>query len=835
MGYLFDHKALQSLIYEMNAQKPVWDDGLDIILERAQKFSESKNITGKGATNIKNYLKDIYPMIINDLKTNVYDLDAAIACYNNAFLQIDGGDGTEEALVRETEMEGFSEGLASRRGPVQDMDYSVRQALNSIRHIEHIPYETTEQFEKELRKLYTRVSDINDDIKAMEAKYAGEAIEKLQGSIKAVIAMLQDQINQDISKYTPEAMMQNQAYREMVRTYNELYDEIEANEEQIRIAQESKGEMLQALYEKRLEEANKAKFFMQVLCVVASVAVTVATGGAAAPLVMVATGAITGAVSAGWNSYWDQTVGTPACPGKPNWGTVFKDAAVGGATGAVTSAIGCGAGEIGKQLTKGVTSELGKLAIQGVVGGGKKVLSGIAADTIEMIGNGENPLEHLDQVFDPKKLGTNFVSGSVSGITSTATKDLMKGIAPRSMDDSLLERAFKDGVAGGVSDLTSGVAGRFSSAYLSTGDMGEAWRTSTNPRDLMIDFGAGAATEIGLGYKDWKMDQLQKKTNDEVRAKQPKEGVEERARKKGMIGVKEGEAIGEPVFEDGEEVYLVEDAGKISSKKYKNEETFKRLQENGYLDESAVYDDKTGKIWAKDPNTNQMVEIQPDYHSTDQGEKNTQLYHEMEEKGLIDKNQYKLDEETGRVTRINKDGSETEVNLRSNNIIHKNENGEKLTVKFKPANTGDKAADRIEDNCRMYDAMVESGKLDEHNSYIDRESGNIYIRNPETGVETRVTMHHRGDFDVRTGELTGELVTQDSHGHIHHAGGRDQADIASKNGWSEGMAEKYQEDSSADSMKRSGAKSIRNNLRPDEIQEEKYSSGERPARYDMSL
>ena len=31
--------------------KPVWDDGLDIILERAQKFSESKNITGKGATN----------------------------------------------------------------------------------------------------------------------------------------------------------------------------------------------------------------------------------------------------------------------------------------------------------------------------------------------------------------------------------------------------------------------------------------------------------------------------------------------------------------------------------------------------------------------------------------------------------------------------------------------------------------------------------------------------------------------------------------------------------------------------------------------------------------
>ncbi|MCR4886550.1 MAG: hypothetical protein K5919_06525 [Clostridiales bacterium] len=785
MGYVFDHPSLIELIYDMNKQKPVWDEGLKKMGDSSQKLANSTHFSGKGADNMKNYFADVYPQITSMLSGCVYDLRGILSMYNEAFQTIEEDQkNTSEAHYEEREMTDFADALSYHPGTTQLIDNNTRTALNKVADIASIPYAGTEGFENDLRKMIKKISELNTQIIEMEANYSGPGIEKVQASIAAVIEFLQDQLAmKDIANYSPEALVQSPSYQKMAKTYNEMYDEIEANAEKIQHAQEAEGEMLQALYEKRVEEAKKAKFWASVVCIVISAAVTVATGGAAAPLVMAATGAVTGAISAGVGSYYDQKIGSPACPGEVSWGRVFTDAAVGGAVGAITSYAGGAISKGASAVAGKVTSKLGQTMIKAAGGGLKKVVNNGITNVInsgyESIRDGTSFTDNMNAKYGGggwkgylSTIGGDFVAGTTSSLVSSASSGLLsKTPLAASGDDSYMERIIKSGVEGGVSDIASGISSRY---------------TSTVTKEIIGSAIDGEPIDLGAIHEKAKDKALD---GDEILMDAISGTVGGAASGAGNLRRERKEKA---EFEKKQaELEKAKEEEKIAKAKEKQAE--EKLKEVAAEADDAEKDlKKAQKNLAKANEKKEAAEA-----DFDEKDKQMDKYQEQVDEFAQKKNSPKLDKETGEyldcAERAEKEGFEgitkTEnggPEFKDSEYIYVNENGEKAVVKIKITTTGNEGSDRRQDYKNTYDALVEQGVLSPENS--EYKNGGIYVDGK------RYTVQHMDDYDVRSGESTVELVERDAHESTYpHGGSVSQSKQAHEAGCNDQTRQEYEQ------------------------------------------
>ncbi len=843
MGYHFDHPALFRLRYAMNTQKPVWEEGLKKVADAADEMVSSDAYDGVSAANIKNYFSEVYPSIIGMMSTALFQLDRAITEYNSAFLQANGGDGTDEAVIDEQELQDFYTRLNSHSANLQLINTSTDSALDKITDIVFIPYAGLEGFESELKRLARKLDELNERVRALDSVSSSDALSSALELLNSVSTFIRAQLKlKRLENYSSQAVLSSPEYKQMAMVYNKAYDNIEANTEKIKAAQETEVAALDAQYEaylERVEEAKRAKLILSVACVVASVAVSAVTLGAAAPAVMIATGAITGAVSAGIGSIYDQRIGTPGFPGTVSAGRVFGDAFVGGVIGGATSAISVGAGSIGQELTKGVTNGFSKALIQGGVGGAKNVLINVTSGTVNAaygsLTDGTSFLENLDSNLKGgsgsilTNLGSSFAGGFAGGFVSTGAKNIMGSVLPKSADDSFAGRMGKLGLSGAVSEGSKGISSRFASTLVSGGDLEKSLDKAFDSGSILLDTTTGAASEMVTGYREYKVDEAQRTADESVRAKQPKKSVEERAEEKGILGVK-SDKNGCPVFKDGKKVYTAEP---VENDKAANKEAYNRLVENGYLDKNnSRYDAKTGEIWAYDDNGD-AVQINVSNDSTAQRQENIRVYDERVQNGSINESEYTLDRSTGRVTYHREDGTSTEVNLKSSPVIYTGEDGQPLRTEITPAYTGNKTQDRITDNKNTYDAMVKNGQLDPNTSWCDEKTGIIHMTDSETNTEYQVTVHHNADYNVKSDTLTVELVSDEAHGQLHHSGGRSQVDSAHE---SSPDLDAHRAEMEQSTAKKSGINAVKSNTKgKTKAAEDRTDSYGIPSRGDWAL
>ncbi len=172
---------------------------------------------------------------------------------------------------------------------------------------------------------------------------------------------------------------------------------------------------------KREERAKWIKFGVGALAFVGSMAVVIATGGAALPVIVA--GATAGAVTAGVNNAADQY----AEKGwdNINWGDAGRDAVIGGIVGGTTSAISIAGGTAAQQVTSRfasyATTTTGKIVTH-VAGG---TISSIAAGTASRAGgeatrqflkNGEVDWNSVkESAFDPGQMAVDGVMGGTAG------------------------------------------------------------------------------------------------------------------------------------------------------------------------------------------------------------------------------------------------------------------------------------------------------------------------------------------------------------------------------------------------------------------------------------
>ena len=489
MSFVYKHDGINSLLLGYEGKYGKINESLGLIQERSDALVHTDFLSGNRADAAKQYLEDVYPAIGAGFGKALEGLYAAVLEYNQDALGI---DDDIHAVIPENELVTRLAWAEKRKTLIPQIASSGEQACARVRDLVSLPRIDAEYVVRNAEHVIKLLKNVRESIQQNEDTYQNKAAVDVCELIDATLAFIKAQGNtKNISEYSRAKMSSSPEYARLVKAYTVVADDIDACADKLEKAQETRDKLvttLQEEYEERLREAEKAKFWCGVLCVVASVVVTVATGGAAAPAVGIIMGAATGALNAGVSSYFDQKVGTLACPGKVDGWKVAGDALIGGAVGAATSAIGMGFDKASKSF-----GTVGKI----VMGGAKKATQGAATDAINAVGNsvfyGEDLGEGLSKVVDFKKRGLEFAGGCISTGIKEGGKKLeekngwftgkdgfenreYEGASQVKTDHSatVLERAEKSLYHAGVETVASSTS-TFTTTWIKEGDASVAW------------------------------------------------------------------------------------------------------------------------------------------------------------------------------------------------------------------------------------------------------------------------------------------------------------------------------------------------------------------------
>lgn len=438
MGYKVYYDEMWEIIDNIKKLKDDWSDDFEAIRKSVEDLKSSSYIKGAGSDNIKLYMNEIHSNLIDRIEILLSLLYGSVEIYRGGYqADIDGGDGSDYGIRYTTMVEDELEygGEVSRNidnliGLNSSIKWEVNSVRNSISDLVWLGEPTyADLIEGSLNLAKNIASNLNDSILV----YEGSQTDSLN-SVQTAIEELRNIINYQlgVSRVPMASYAQNSwasmcnyerlqtATESIVNTLNST-DFQDAYDKSIASTFDR-----QALIDKeeREKKAKAIKWAVTGLCVVASVAATVLTAGAAAPLVLGVVGAATAAVSTGTDILLDEYVEKGNLK-EVNWvefgAKVTISAAVGFATGYASGAIGGSSSAINKTIGKKI---------------GTNLISGYAESGIEFVGDtlydvgekvitgktdeiGESILENLDE------LGEKVVVDTIGGVIGTAADELV--------------------------------------------------------------------------------------------------------------------------------------------------------------------------------------------------------------------------------------------------------------------------------------------------------------------------------------------------------------------------------------------------------------------------
>lgn len=447
MGYKVDLDALDTLYYSINNKAVEWSDSLGEVYDSVNALAASECITGAGAENIKSYLSEVHSMVIGLLGQIIASHTDNCLLYKRDYQ--DNIDSSVHAVIHEDELTDIASKLQSYRSQTSAVDSNIKSALTSISDIfynqSYRGYSTVDNdYETTKRKIDT----LDQDIHSLENSHLNSDFTNTEVLLDKLIAYLNTQLGKPKSyktEFNLETAQKDTTLQEIARSYLALSEEADSKREALAIAGENEQariEILQKEYEDRQNTATVINWVVTGLCIVGSVALTVATCGGAAPLTVALTaGAISaggGVIMAGTQSITSQWVETGDLS-KTNWLDVGKCSLLGGATGFVTGFIGAGAGGFitsklaGAAITAPLvnsSSTVTRVATHFAIGSVSEVTSGtISRFAGGMISTGDVS-ESFRQAIDPKSMifdavlggATNSVQGFKTPINSAYSK-----------------------------------------------------------------------------------------------------------------------------------------------------------------------------------------------------------------------------------------------------------------------------------------------------------------------------------------------------------------------------------------------------------------------------
>ncbi len=259
--------------------------------------------------------------------------------------------------------------------------------------------------------------------------------------------------------------------------------------------------------------SNIIKFATYTLCTVATVAVVIGTGGAAAPLALGIVGGITGSVLTATNEMCDEYVEKGNLD-EMDWKRFGKDVAVSGITGFVT-------GYVGGALTKGlegvsffksglestkflphVASTMGIESIKEVTTGlCERYISGVADNLYE----GKLDLIDINKsVWNPKEIGKDALGGAIEGTVDdiVGSASTCKNFDSKFLNsDNAVKRTISNGVTEGSKGVISGAAERFEEDIIDGRSFKDSFSDAFDAKKAANDFVSEGAKGGAKAYK----------------------------------------------------------------------------------------------------------------------------------------------------------------------------------------------------------------------------------------------------------------------------------------------------------------------------------------------
>lgn len=434
MGYKVDFDALDTLYYSINNKAVEWSEALGGVHESVNNLAASDCITGAGAENIKSYLSEVHSMVIGLLGRIISAHADNCLLYKRAYQ--DNIDTSVHAVILEDELTDIIGDLHVYQNQTYSVDCQIRSALTSISDIFYNQsYRGYSTVDDDFETTKNKVKTLDKDIHSLENSHLNSDFTNTEALLEKLTAYLNTQLSKPKSYKTEFSLEQAQkdpTLQEIALAYKALSEESDAKRTALKTAgenEQARVEILQKEYEERQQTATIINWVVTGLCIVGSIAITVATCGAASPLAVALTvGAVSagsGVIMAGTQSITSQWVETGDLS-KTDWLDVGKCSLIAGVTGFVTGFVSAGVGGVvtSKLASAAVTAPLinssstvTRVATHVVIGSASEVASGTVSRFAGGIISTGDVDESLKQAFDPKNiLFDAALGGAISGV-----------------------------------------------------------------------------------------------------------------------------------------------------------------------------------------------------------------------------------------------------------------------------------------------------------------------------------------------------------------------------------------------------------------------------------
>ncbi len=472
MGYVVDFDALDSMYNSIGSQANSWMEELKAVKEKFQVLVDTDNMSGAGATNIKNYISNTH-MILIGLVLELISLHATnCLLYKNDYqTNIDTG---LHAFIKSSEIDDCLEQIESTRKKAICIDESIAFALGKIRDIFYVSYADVTTVDAEHKFTSRFLSTLDQDIKSLENRhslndftYSSELISALTGFINELTASSRTYK----TEFSTDSLISSNAFLQLYNSHIKVSKELEEKADEISEAIENENQHvadLQKEYEERQKEAKIINSLVTVGCVVGSIALIGFTGGAASPVAVGLISAASGAVMAGTSNLTAQYVqygNIIENADKVDWGSFGKDVFVASVAGFATGALGTGAsnaitGGLSKsaQISAALHSSSGvvRIGTNALIGATSQVGAGIVSRGAgTLISTGGDLGAACDAAFDKQHI---FVDATIGGVSAgvkeyTSTKQAQEAADKCAAEYNDKYKPYEKAQAAGYDDL----------------------------------------------------------------------------------------------------------------------------------------------------------------------------------------------------------------------------------------------------------------------------------------------------------------------------------------------------------------------------------------------
>lgn len=371
MGYKVEYGALDSWCGAIGGQASDWQEKLEALATAMQTLVQSKDMSGQGADNLKEYIRCTHLNLINQLMGLVAVHAQGALLYKTDYQKnIDTG---LHVLILEDELDEVKTDIANTRLTATSIGDNLFYTMNGIKDIFNLKFTDVSAVVSAHQAAEKVAEDLHQKIKDLEKKHANEDFvesKQLISALTSVIAELQDQKRSFRTDFTIDKL-DTPAWSALVTASVGIEKSIEKQAAMLDEAIQNEKDRAAAFLEEEeaKEDRQWAKWLAVGIAAAGSVVLIVVTAGGATPLVCAGVGAATGLATAASSGLADQYVETGSLDDM-DWSDFGKKCVIGTATGFVSGYAGAlSMGTAIKQPIQAGLQSAGTAAAKSLAGG----------------------------------------------------------------------------------------------------------------------------------------------------------------------------------------------------------------------------------------------------------------------------------------------------------------------------------------------------------------------------------------------------------------------------------------------------------------------------------